>query len=286
MSFHASIDIDPARSLKNNWANFSGDGDKDKGPLTRGNSKEAEEISQLPLSEKQPNVVRPEELGRLRTLASVIDHTMLRPQAACEDMERFCDEAVSLGVGVISIHQVWVPMAVRRLRGTGIKVGTVVGFPFGATLPSIKRAEAEASIRAGAEELDMVMNIGAMRSGNLEGVQGDIQGVVDIAHESGCILKVILENAYLSDEQKVTACQIAQRAGADFVKTSTGLGPSGATEADVRLMRKTVGLSMGVKAAGGIRSLGEALNMLEAGASRLGTSTSAAILAEAARRVG
>ena len=132
----------------------------------------------------------------------------------------------------------------------------------------------------------MVMNIGALRSGNLESVFSDIQGVVDIAHDFGCILKVILENAYLSDEQKVTACQIAKQAGADYVKTSTGLGPSGATEADVRLMRGTVGTSMGVKAAGGIRTLADALKMVEAGADRLGTSASVAILAEAARRLG
>ena len=151
---------------------------------------------------------------------------------------------------------------------------------------SVKRLEAEASIRAGAEELDMVMNIGALRSGNLEGVLSDIQGVVDIAHGSGCILKVILENAYLSDEQKVAACQIAKQAGADYVKTSTGFGPSGAMEADVRLMRKTVGTSMGVKAAGGIRTLGDTVKMLEAGADRLGTSASVAILAEAARHAG
>jgi len=228
----------------------------------------------------------PHDTAQLRTLARLIDHTMLRPQATCEEIDRFCGEAVSLGVGAVAIHQVWVPLASRHLHGTGIKVGTVVGFPFGANLPSVKRAEAEACVRAGAEELDMVMNIGALRSGNLEGVYSDIQGVAGIAHESGCILKVILENAYLSDEQKVTACQIAQQAGADYVKTSTGLGPSGSTEADVRLMRKTVGPSMGVKAAGGIRSLGEALKMLEAGADRLGTSASAVILEEAARRVG
>ena len=221
----------------------------------------------------------------LRSLARVIDHTLLRPQATSEELERFCHEAVSLGVGAISIHQVWVPLAVRILRGTGIKVGTVVGFPFGASFPSVKRVEAETSIRAGAEELDMVMNIGAMHSGKLECVCSDIQGVACIAHESGCILKVILENAYLSDEQKVTACRLAKQAGADYVKTSTGLGPSGATEADVRLMREAVGTSMGVKAAGGIRSLGDAVRMLQAGADRLGTSTSGAILAEAARRV-
>ena len=222
----------------------------------------------------------------LRALARIMDHTLLRPQATSDDLDRFCREAVSLHVGAISIHQVWVPLAVRILRGTGIKVGTVVGFPFGAIYPSIKRVEAEASIRAGATELDMVMNIGAMRSGNLEGVYSDIQGVASIAHDSGCILKVILENAYLSDEQKVMACRLAKQAGADYVKTSTGLGPSGATESDVRLMRKAVGTEMGVKAAGGIRTLADAVSMLQAGSDRLGTSTSAAILAEAARRVG
>lgn len=221
----------------------------------------------------------------LRTLATIIDHTMLRPQANHEEMDRFFADAASLGVGAIAIHQVWVPKAVSNLRGTQIKIGTVVGFPFGATLASAKRAEAEASIRAGAQELDMVINIGALRSGGLEVVRSDIQGVADIAHNSGCILKVILENAYLSNEQKVMACRIAIEAGADYVKTSTGFGPSGAAEDDVRLMRQTVGPSVGVKAAGGIRTLEDALRMLKAGADRLGTSASAAILAEAAQRV-
>ncbi|TAM81809.1 MAG: deoxyribose-phosphate aldolase [Acidobacteria bacterium] len=240
-------------------------------------------------SHTEPSALENRSLLDLRSasaLARIIDHTMLRPHGTSKDMERFCREAAALGVGAVAIHQVWVPLAARTLRGTGIKVGTVVGFPFGAIHASVKRAEAEASIRAGAEELDMVMNIGALRSGNLETVLSDIRGVVSIAHSSGCILKVILENAYLSDEQKVTACQIAMQAGADYVKTSTGFGPSGATEADVQLMRRTVGASMGVKAAGGIRSLHDALKMLEAGADRLGTSASAAILAEAARSLG
>jgi deoxyribose-phosphate aldolase len=246
-------------------------------------------LSQAMEHEAEPSVSEnraPQDSPSLAALARIIDHTLLRPQATSEDLERFCHEAVSLGVGAVAIHQVWVPLAARVLRGTGIKVGSVVGFPFGATHASVKRAEAEASIRAGAEELDMVMNIGAMISGNLETVLSDIQGVVDIAHSSGCILKVILENAYLSDKQKVTACLIAKQAGADYVKTSTGFGPSGAREADVRLMRETVGASMGVKAAGGIRSLADAVKMLEAGADRLGTSASAAILAEAARCMG
>jgi len=229
---------------------------------------------------------RPRGLTDHRTLARMIDHTMLRPQATCKDIERFCLEAVSLGVGAIAIHPAWVPLAARLLRGTGIKVGTVVGFPFGATHASAKRAEAQASLRAGAEELDMVMNIGALRSGLLESVLADIQDVAHIVHSSGCILKVILENAYLSDEEKITACRIAKQAGADYVKTSTGFGPSGATEADVRLMRKTVGTELGVKAAGGIRTLSDAVRMLEAGADRLGTSASAAILSEATRHAG
>ena len=245
----------------------------------------ARKLEQKPEPLADENSV-PQDSPDVRALAGIIDHTLLRPQATGGDLERFCREAVMLGVGAISIHQVWVPLAAKILRGTGIKVGSVVGFPFGANHASIKRAEADASIRAGAEELDMVMNIGAMRSGNLEIVRSDIRGVVDIAHDSSCILKVILENTYLSDEQKITACQLAQQAGADYVKTSTGLGPSGATEADVRLMRRTVGTSMGVKAAGGIRSLMDAVSMLEAGADRLGTSASVAILAEAARRLG
>jgi deoxyribose-phosphate aldolase len=259
---------------------------------TSGRTDLAETISRMALSFKQDKKASPggnsssAGASDLHVLARIIDHTMLRPQATRDELESFCAEAVSLGVGAIAIHQVWVPLAVRTLRGTGIKVETVVGFPFGAMHASVKRLEAETSIREGAEELDMVMNIGALRSGNLESVFSDIQGVVDIAHDSGCILKVILENAYLSDEQKVTACQIAKQAGADYVKTSTGLGPSGATEADVRLMRGTVGTSMGVKAAGGIRTLADALKMVEAGADRLGTSASVAILAEATRCVG
>lgn len=168
------------------------------------------------------------------------------------------------------------------MRGSPVKVATVVGFPFGATLTVAKRAEAEAAILAGAQEIDMVMNIGAMKSGELERVESDIRGVVEVCREGGAIVKVILENAYLTEEEKLAACRIAEKVGADFVKTSTGFGPSGATEADVRLMRQTVGPTVGVKAAGGIRTLADALRMLEAGANRLGTSASVAIWQEAA----
>ena len=220
----------------------------------------------------------------LRNLARLIDHTLLRPEASRSEIEQLCREALSHGFGAVYLSLAWVPLAAEQLRGSGVKVGTVIGFPFGATLTSAKRAEAEAAIRLGAEELDMVMNAGALRSGQLELVQSDISGVAEISHAYGCILKVILENAYLSDAQKVTACRIAEQAGADYVKTSTGFGPSGACEADVRLMRETVGPAMGVKAAGGIRTLRDALRMLQAGADRLGSSASVAILAEASRR--
>ncbi len=221
----------------------------------------------------------------VRRLAGLIDHTLLRPEATRAQVEKLCDEARLLGFASVCVNPVWVSLAAERLRGSSVKVVTVAAFPFGATLTSVKRAEAEAAIRAGAQEIDMVMNIGAMRSGDLDRVENDIRGVVEVCHAGRAAVKVILENAYLSDEEKVAACQIAKKAGADFVKTSTGFGPSGATETDVRLMRQTVGPTIGVKAAGGIRTLGDALRMLQAGASRLGASASVAILAEAARLV-
>jgi deoxyribose-phosphate aldolase len=153
----------------------------------------------------------------------------------------------------------------------------------GATFASCKRAEAEAALRAGAQEIDMVMNVGALRSGELKYVESDIRGVVELCRGVGAVVKVILENAFLTDPEKVRACRIAELAGADFVKTSTGFGPSGATEGDVRLMRASVGPGVGVKAAGGIRTLAVALGMLKAGANRLGTSAGVAILGEATR---
>jgi deoxyribose-phosphate aldolase len=181
------------------------------------------------------------------------------------------------------VNPFWVPLAAERLRGSGVKIASVVGFPFGATLTAAKRAEAEAAILAGAHEIDMVMNVGAMKSGDLARVETDVRGVLEVCHEGRAHLKVILENAYLSDEEKISACQIVKRTGADFVKTSTGFGPSGAKEEDVRLMRQAVGPAMGVKAAGGIRTLDDALRMLRAGATRLGTSASVGILQEAAQ---
>ena len=220
--------------------------------------------------------------AEVRALARLMDHTMLRPQATRGQIEQLADEARQWCFGTICVNPAWVPLAAEKLRGSGVKVAAVVGFPLGASLTSTKRTEAQAVIVAGAEEVDMVMNVGAMRSGDHETVENDIRGVVEVCHAGGAILKVILENAFLSAEEKVEACRIAQRAGADFVKTSTGFGPSGATAEDVRLMRETVGPEMGVKAAGGIRNLADAVAMLDAGATRLGTSASIAILEEAA----
>lgn len=222
------------------------------------------------------------EIGKL---AGLIDHTLLRPEAMRAQIEQLANEALLMGFAAVCVNPTWVPLVAERLRGSRVKVATVVGFPFGATLTSAKRAEAEAAILAGADEIDMVMNIGAMKSGDLERVESDVRGVVEVSHEGGALVKVIIENAFLSDKEKVAASKIVKKAGSDYVKTSTGFGPSGATVADVRLMREAVGPTMGVKAAGGIRTLADVLRLLEAGATRIGASSSVAILAEAARVV-
>ena len=219
----------------------------------------------------------------LRRLAGLIDHTLLRPDAMRPEILAFCGEALDHGFAAVCVNPAWVPLVARELSCSQVKVATVVGFPMGATFASCKRAEAEAALRAGAQEIDMVMNVGALRSGELKYVESDIRGVVELCRGVGAVVKVILENAFLTDPEKVRACRIAELAGADFVKTSTGFGPSGATEGDVRLMRASVGPGVGVKAAGGIRTLAVALGMLKAGANRLGTSAGVAILGEATR---
>lgn len=221
--------------------------------------------------------------AEVRALAGLVDHTLLRPQATRAQVEQLAEEARKACFATVCVNPAWVPVVAEQLRGSGVKVATVVGFPFGATLTSAKRAETEATILAGAHEIDMVMNVGAMKSGDLARVESDIRGVVEVSRAGGALLKVILENAYLTDEEKVEACHIAKAAGADFVKTSTGFAPLGAQEEDVRLMRQAVGSTMGVKAAGGIRTLDDALRMLQAGATRLGTSASVSILEEAVR---
>ncbi len=221
----------------------------------------------------------------LRCLAALIDHTMLRPEATRAQVKQACDEARQWGFATVFVHSAWVPLASEWLHGSSVKTGSVAGFPFGANLTRAKCAEAEAAIQAGAQEIDMVINIGALRSGDRALAETDVRAVAEICRASGVTLKVILENAYLTEEQKVTACRLVQAAGADFVKTSTGLAASGATAEDVRLMRATVGAAFGVKAAGGIRTLADARRMLAAGANRLGMSASVAILEEASRRL-
>ncbi|MCU0303645.1 MAG: deoxyribose-phosphate aldolase [Thermoanaerobaculales bacterium] len=205
-------------------------------------------------------------------LAEYIDHTLLRPNATPADIDTLCDEAADFHFAAVCINPVWVARAARRLRGARVTVASVVGFPLGASLPEIKAMEARRALRDGAREIDMVINIGALKGGDHELVRRDIAGVSDACREVGALNKVIIEAAYLSDEEKVVACRLAQLARADFVKTSTGFGPGGATVFDVALMRETVGEKMGVKAAGGIHTAGEARAMIRAGASRIGAS--------------
>ncbi len=214
-------------------------------------------------------------------LARFIDHTLLKPEATRAQVEALCMEAIRYGFFSVCVNPSYVPLAASILKGTEIKVCSVVGFPLGATMPEVKVFEAEKVISHGAQEIDMVMNVGAMKSGDYDLVREDIARVVELAHGAGALVKVILETALLSQDEKVMACKLAMEAGADFVKTSTGFGPGGATVEDVRLMRETVGEKIGVKAAGGISSLEQAIAMIKAGANRIGASRSVRIIQEA-----
>jgi deoxyribose-phosphate aldolase len=204
-------------------------------------------------------------------LARLIDHTLLKPEATEEQIDALCDEAAKHHFYSVCVNSSWVERCARRLGGTGVKVCAVVGFPLGAMESRAKSFEARTAISNGAAEIDMVMNVGAMKAGDLRTVREDMLAVRR-ACRSGIVLKVIIEACLLSDEEKVLACELAKDVGADFVKTSTGFSKSGATVADVALMRRTVGPKMGVKAAGGVRSFEDAVAMIEAGATRLGTS--------------
>jgi deoxyribose-phosphate aldolase len=218
------------------------------------------------------------------SIARYIDHTLLKPDATQGQIEQLCHEAREYHFASVCVNPSWVRLCARLLHDTPVRVGAVVGFPLGATLPQVKVYEAQQAIQDGAAELDMVINLGALKSRDYELVKSDIAAVVDAAHAVGAIVKVIIEAALLEDGEKIIACQLAQEAGADFVKTSTGFGPGGATTHDVALMRQTVGPSMGVKAAGGVRSYQDAQAMLAAGATRIGTSAGVRIAQEA--RVG
>jgi deoxyribose-phosphate aldolase len=216
------------------------------------------------------------------SIASLIDHTLLRPEATRVDILQLCREAREYEFASVCVNPYWVPLAAAELAASQVKVCTVVGFPLGATSTEAKVAETEAALAAAAQEIDMVQNIGALRGGDRQAVQQDIEAVVMVAHRAGAIVKVILETALLDDDQKTAACLLAKAAGADFVKTSTGFGPSGATVHDVELMRRTVGPVMGVKASGGVRTLDDLNKMVAAGATRIGASASVKIV-EAAR---
>ena len=214
-------------------------------------------------------------------IAKIIDHTLLKPEATRDQIVQLCREAREYGFASVCVNPSYVKLAAELLRGSSVKVCSVVGFPLGATLPEVKAYEARRVIEEGAAEIDMVINIGALKSGDLELVRRDIASVVDVCHARGALCKVIIEAALLTDEEKVLACQLAKAAGADYVKTSTGFGPGGATVQDVALMRRTVGPEMGVKAAGGIRSYEAAKSMVEAGATRIGASAGVKIVQEA-----
>jgi deoxyribose-phosphate aldolase len=235
---------------------------------------------------KAPAPVAPADQPKPRMegpVASLIDHTMLRPEATRADIVKLCAEARQHGFATVCVNPYWVPLAASELAGCPVKVCTVAGFPLGATSTEAKVAETAAALRAGAREIDMVLNVGALRSGDLDTVKLDIQAVTRACHDAGAIVKVILETALLDDAQKKTACGLAQAAGADFVKTSTGFGPAGATVQDIVLMRHAVGPRMGVKAAGGIRTLDDFRAMVAAGANRVGASASVKIVEAAGK---
>lgn len=210
-------------------------------------------------------------------VASMIDHTILKADATKEDVIAICQEAKEHHFATVCVNAGWVPLAAEQLKGTGVGITTVVGFPLGATTTASKAFEASQAIADGATEVDMVLNIGLLKSGDTEAVKRDVEGVV-AACKGKAALKVILETGMLTDEEKVTACKLCVEAGADFVKTSTGFGKGGATPEDIALMRQTVGPNIGVKASGGVRDLETALSMLKAGANRIGASSSVAIV--------
>lgn len=211
-------------------------------------------------------------------LARYIDHTLLGPGTTGSDIDRICEEARRYGFAAVCVNPVWVRRARENLRGTRVKIASVVGFPLGANASEIKVMEARRALRDGAREIDMVINVGRLKEGDHDFVQQDIARVVDACREVGAACKVILETALLTDEEKVIACKLAEAAKADFVKTSTGFGPGGATIYDVALMREAVGPLMGVKASGGIRTTEEAQQMVAAGASRIGASAGVTIV--------
>ena len=219
-------------------------------------------------------------LSNAATLAAVLDHTLLKPDATRAQVIQLCHEAAEHRFACAMVNPAWVAVAAETLAGTGVPVGVVIGFPLGATLSASKRDETTRVVKLGAHDVDMVLNVGMLKSGDYDAVKNDIRGVVELAHGGGAIVKVILETCLLSFEEKMRASEIALAAGADFIKTSTGFSTGGATVDDIALMRGVAGSRAGVKASGGIRSLADATAMLKAGASRIGASASVRIVQE------
>lgn len=213
-------------------------------------------------------------------LAKLIDHTLLKPDATEEQIRKLCEEAKTNQFMSVCVNPYWVPFCAEQLKGSDVKVCTVIGFPLGANRTEIKAVEAEDAIDRGAAEVDMVINVGALKSGKYDVVLSDIKAVVD-ASAGRALVKVIIETGLLTDAEKVKACELAKKAGADFVKTSTGFGAGGATVADVALMRQTVGPEMGVKASGGVRDYESTIAMVRAGATRIGASAGVSIISGA-----
>ena len=225
--------------------------------------------------------------GLCRAFAGLVDHTLLKPEAKPDEIRRICEEAVKYGFATVFVNPCYTALAAKRLKGSDVRVGSVAGFPLGASSAAIKLAEAKQGIEDGAHEVDMVICVGALKAGEDKRVESEIRELAEACHEGEAILKVILECALLTDEEKRRGAKLALRAGADFVKTSTGFAAGGATVADVQLMRRTVGPGMGVKAAGGVRTRDEAEAMVQAGATRIGASAGVKITqAEPASRPG
>jgi deoxyribose-phosphate aldolase len=214
-------------------------------------------------------------------VAAMIDHTLLKPDATRQNIEELCREAAQFKFATVCVNPTWVALSARLLAGSGVGVCSVVGFPLGATTADVKAYETRRCIFDGAREIDMVINVGALKSGDLHTVERDIEGVTASCRDCGVLSKVIIEAALLTDDEKATACMLAKAAGADYVKTSTGFGPGGATAADVALMRRVVGAEMGVKAAGGVRDLEGLKAMVAAGATRVGASAGVKIVQQA-----
>jgi deoxyribose-phosphate aldolase len=230
------------------------------------------------MSSQNSAVDRKSVIHTVQDLARIIDHTLLRPEATADQIVRLCDEAREFSFGAVMVNSYHVALAHSKLQGSAVKVGAVVGFPLGAALTSVKVFEAAEAMKLGAREIDMVMNIGALKSGDRDFVLSDIRAVAEAVHAQKALLKVILEMGLLTQDEKLVACEVSEKAGADFVKTSTGFLGGVATVEDVALMRRAV--TIGVKASGGIRTAADARKMVEAGANRLGTSSGVNIIRE------